>query len=78
MLELNLSFESGWLNHHNCNSATEGDWVVFRCPICKNYERRINRLTGETTVKNISAVVNHSGRHIPFQQTSMAANPNLN
>ena len=78
MFELNVSFESGLLNHHNCNSATEGDWVVFRCPICKDYERRINLLTGETSVKNVSSVVNHSGRHFPRQEGSRTAGPLLN
>ena len=78
MFELNLSFESGWLNHHNCNSSTEGDWVVFRCPICKSYERRINMLTGETRVKNIISVVSHSGLHIPLREGSMTASPQLN
>jgi hypothetical protein len=77
MLELNFSCEPGY-NHHECDSVVEGDWVVFRCSICKNYERRINLLTGETKVKNISSIASHSGRHIPFQQTSMPANPGLN
>ena len=77
MLELDFSFESG-LNHHQCDSVVEGDWVVFRCPICKNYERRINMLTGETKAQNISSVISHSGRHFPFQQGSMVASPALN
>lgn len=32
---------------HACYAEQEGDWVVFRCPVCKDYERRMNIKTGE-------------------------------
>jgi hypothetical protein len=49
---------------HESDAVTEGDWVVFRCPICKDYERRINTVTDEMKVKNVSPTVCHSGCHI--------------
>ncbi len=74
MIEINFDRQLT-LTHHECESTIEGDWFVFRCPICKDYERRINCLTGETAVKNISAVISHSGRHMPLVKE---ASPCLN
>lgn len=53
---------------HECNASKEGDWDVFRCPICKDYERRINRRTGEMKVSNPSALIRHSGFNLPNPQ----------
>jgi hypothetical protein len=77
MLDFNFSLKSGY-NHHECDSVIEGDWVIFRCPICIDYERRINVLTGETRVKNLSSIVSHSGRHNPFKEGTVNTNPELN
>lgn len=66
MHTITFSTEPGY-DHHECDSVVEGEWVVFRCPICSNYERRINLLTGETKVKNLSSVIRHSGRHNPIR-----------
>ena len=30
---------------HKCTSEVQGDWVVFRCEHCQDYERRINLKT---------------------------------
>lgn len=35
-------------NHHKCYVEKEGDWLVFRCPLCHEYERRINLKTRES------------------------------
>ena len=64
--------------NHECDAVMEGDWVVFRCPICKDYERRINTVTGETKVKNLSSTVSHSGRHLSSQYGAMRTNEALN
>jgi hypothetical protein len=38
-------------NSHSCTSHIEGDWIIWRCPICIDYERRLNVVTGKMTVK---------------------------
>ncbi len=77
MHEVDFSFGSGY-NHHECDSVTDGDWVIFRCPICEDYERKINVVTGETIAKNISSIVSHSGRHLPSQHRAMGLKAELN
>lgn len=42
----NLSNES-----HHCTTHREGDWIVWRCPFCHNYERRLNIKTNQMTVR---------------------------
>jgi hypothetical protein len=73
-----FDFSTNPYNNHECDAVTEGDWVVFRCPICKDYERKINVITGETKVKNLSSTVSHSGRHLASQYGAMRANEALN
>jgi hypothetical protein len=34
-------------NVHHCTSHREGDWIIWRCPICAHYERRFNWRTGQ-------------------------------
>jgi hypothetical protein len=57
MYDINFSFNNVDHDQHECDSVTEGDWVIFRCPICKDYERRINADTCEMRVKNKSFAV---------------------
>lgn len=47
-------------NHHPCTSHNEGEWVVWRCPICVGYERRFNLKTSEMHVKG-KTEFNHTG-----------------
>ena len=63
MHEFNFSFKNLEYDQHECDSVTEGDWIIFRCSICEDYERRINTVTGETKVKNGSSSVRHTGFH---------------
>lgn len=42
-----IHFKGASEDSHKCYSETEGDWIVFRCPVCEDYERRINIKTGE-------------------------------
>lgn len=46
-----LKFESVTPDHHKCYVEQEGDWLVFRCPACADYERRIHSKTGEMKSK---------------------------
>lgn len=45
---------------HVCTSFRRGDWVVFRCPICTGYERKVNLINGKTVVKGITGAL-HTG-----------------
>ncbi|MCA9734012.1 MAG: hypothetical protein H6696_04455 [Deferribacteres bacterium] len=51
--------------HHPCKSIRNGDWIVFTCPLCPDYERRVNWRTKELTVKGSKAEIQHSGDYIP-------------
>lgn len=48
---------------HECESFSAGDWIIFRCPICKDYFRSINLLTGEMKVGGSKDLISHSGKH---------------
>jgi hypothetical protein len=48
---------------HECESISMGDWIVFRCPICKDYFRSINLITGEMKVGGSKESISHSGKH---------------
>lgn len=50
---------------HVCQSYRNGDWIVFYCEQCADYERRLNWRTGEMKVKNHKAEVRHSGFYAP-------------
>ena len=36
---------------HKCYGERKGNWVIFRCPLCPDYERRMNFKTGEISSK---------------------------
>jgi hypothetical protein len=45
---------SGSDNHkskHKCYSEQEGEWIVFRCHLCPDYERRMHLKTGKMKSK---------------------------
>lgn len=44
-IELRSSTEPDF--YHTCVSHREGNWIVFTCPQCHRYERRLNFQTGE-------------------------------
>ena len=46
-----MSIEFPIKNTHHCTSHVDGDWIVWRCPICTDYERRLNHKTGKMAVK---------------------------
>ncbi|RMF58040.1 MAG: hypothetical protein D6748_09825 [Calditrichaeota bacterium] len=61
---------------HECESHREGDWIVFHCPECPDYERRINWRTGEMIVKNSDPFIRHQGHHIPEEFKDALLNVN--
>jgi len=51
---------------HTCESHREGDWLVFTCPHCPDYENRFNLQTGERRSQPIpDPTIFHQGTHIP-------------
>jgi hypothetical protein len=76
MREINFSFNNPGHDQHECDSVKEGDWIIFRCPLCKDYERRINAITGEMKVKNGSSAVRHLGFHFCYKPADSHAELN--
>jgi hypothetical protein len=52
---------------HECSSATEGDWIIFRCRRCPDYERWLNSRTGEMRAWNVKPDVRHFGHQMPIE-----------
>lgn len=52
---------------HACESRQEGDWIIYTCPKCPNYKRRVNIVTREVILTNddISFYVFHQGNFVP-------------
>ena len=46
---------------HECTSYRDGDWIIFRCPLCPGYERRFNWVTGEMQVDRAGSKAQHTG-----------------
>lgn len=61
MRDFEIKFKGIPDDTHICTSFVEGDWVVFRCPICQGYERRINLVTDEIRVIRNGSTANHIG-----------------
>ena len=50
---------------HECLSYQDGDEIIYRCPLCPQYERRFNIKTGKTWVSGMSKEISHSGCNGP-------------
>ena len=60
-------FNNSGESRHKCYSEKEGDWIVFKCPVCSDYERRIHSKTGEMKSKyNSDNRYRHSGTFVPI------------
>lgn len=42
-----LEFQGLSSDVHHCTSFRSGDWIVWKCPICTDYERKYNWKTRE-------------------------------
>ena len=51
--------------HHYCVGREYGPFVVFTCPQCPDYLRRIHRYDRKMTIRGDSPMVSHSGLFIP-------------
>lgn len=72
---LNQNFGDGNIRHE-CESYSDGEWIIFRCPLCEDYERRVNPRTGENVVTNMRAEIHHSGSHISARLKAALDNTN--
>lgn len=65
------------LESHTCESHREGDWLVFTCPHCKTYERRINFKTGGMTSQpGEDPFIQHQGQFVPIGLENANASAN--
>ncbi len=74
-IELLSSTEPG--SYHTCVSHREGNWIVFTCPQCSAYERRLNFQTGEMI--NVSAddpYIVHQGQFVATGLEKVEASTN--
>jgi len=46
---------------HQCTSHRDGEWIIWRCPLCSGYERRFNWSTGQMTCTGLPDGVVHTG-----------------
>lgn len=56
-MTINLTSEK---ETHNCTSYKDGDWVIFKCPICLQYERKMNLINGKMKTKGSSDNILHT------------------
>ncbi len=56
-----INFKGPSSDIHHCTSHQEGDWMVWRCPHCSDYERRMNWQTGEMKISRGKSTAQHGG-----------------
>ncbi|MBK8426398.1 MAG: hypothetical protein IPL27_10725 [Lewinellaceae bacterium] len=66
-----ISFKGLPSDTHHCTSHRDGDWVIWRCPHCTDYERRMNWQTGEMRTLHGRSTARHTG--ISTQKQNMEA-----
>jgi hypothetical protein len=62
---------------HLCEARREGDWVVFTCPHCADFERRLNFVTGQFHIQaDGNPYILHEGTYQPvgFEVSGSGAN----
>lgn len=61
-----LNDQSTNAERHQCESFRDGDWIIFQCPRCIRYERRLNWRTGEMKVQEgEDPYIMHAGEYFP-------------
>lgn len=53
------SFED--VEQHECSAIRDGDWIIYRCSKCRDYERRYNWRTGQMKTRGQNLYVRHKG-----------------
>ena len=62
VLNLNLNASDGE-THHTCETVRDGDWIIYRCPKCSDYEHRFNWRTGEFKMGKHKPGLTHSAMY---------------
>ena len=52
---------------HLCTSYRDGEWIVWKCPYCEDYERRFNWHTGEMHINRGQSSFLHTGMCVKDQ-----------
>jgi hypothetical protein len=52
---------------HECESYRTGEWIIFKCPRCTGYEKRLNWQTGQMKTINANDDVCHTGNYFPVE-----------
>lgn len=71
-----IDFNAHNMEQHVCKSYRNGDWIIFYCEQCPDYERRMNWRTGEMQVKNAKTEVSHNGFYAPAEYKDAFENMN--
>ncbi|MCB0533902.1 MAG: hypothetical protein H6574_06215 [Lewinellaceae bacterium] len=62
---------------HVCTSKRQGNWIIYSCPLCPGYERRMNLQTGVVSVREgEDPYILHEGSFVPagLENTHSLAN----
>lgn len=47
------------VERHECEAVRIGDWIIYRCPRCSDYEHRYNWRTGNIKTQGSASKVHH-------------------
>lgn len=53
--------------YHTCEAKHVGDWIIFHCPACSDYERRLNWRTGKMVKVSGDNEFLHSGKYFSHE-----------
>lgn len=63
--------------YHTCESRREGDWIIFTCPHCSEYENRFNIRTEERiSHPAYDSSIFHQGSFVPVGLEQLDYQPN--
>jgi hypothetical protein len=48
---------------HECTVIRVGEWAIFKCPHCLDYERKINLITGAMKTRAAFNAIRHQGNY---------------
>lgn len=63
---------------HKCTGRIIGDWIIFTCEKCPEYQRSVNWRTREVAVRKSDYEVSHAGFYFPDGENQTPLFENLN
>lgn len=72
-----IEFEGLSENAHHCTSHVDGEWIIWICPICTGYYRKLNWKTGEMISNTNGSVFLHTGSNQGKDNISKPLTKNL-